>query len=488
MSDVGFLLLLLFYSLVLISLGLVLSRRVKTTSDFFVAGRKLSGGLLFTTFLAANIGAGSTVGATGLGYQYGLSAWWWVGSAGIGSLLLAFFIGPRIYRLACAHNFYTVGDYLERRYDRRVRLLFAAVLWVGSLTILAGQLIAMAWILNVVAGIGKPLGCLLGGVVVTAYFSAGGLFTAVWVNLLQLIVKMTGFLIAVPWALAAVGGWDALHARLASQFAASPGRPSIEAFFGFTGIGLQGVLSYALILIPSFLVSPGLLQKLYGARDEGAIRRGVGLQAAALLAYAFLPAVLGMVAMSAFPSLSNRELALPTVLKHLLPWWLGALLLAAVFSAEISAADAVLFMLSTSVAKDFYQTLRKQPLDDAGLLRATRRTALAAGAAGTVVAILLPSVIDALTVFYGLLTVVLLVPLLAGLYSQRPTATAALATMLASLATMLVSLAVTLAVHLATGAKSWSILRPLAYGILAGGLTMAITTLVPSSKFQVPSK
>jgi len=486
MSDVGFLLLLLFYSLVLISLGLVLSRRVKTTSDFFVAGRKLSGGLLFTTFLAANIGAGSTVGATGLGYQYGLSAWWWVGSAGIGSLLLAFFIGPRIYRLACEHNFYTVGDYLERRYDRRVRLLFAAVLWVGSLTILAGQLIAMAWILNVVAGIGKPLGCLLGGVVVTAYFSAGGLFTAVWVNLLQLIVKMAGFLIAVPWALAAVGGWNGLHTGIGIHFDAGPGR--FETFFSFTGIGFGGVLSYALILIPSFIISPGLLQKIYGARDEGAIRRGVGLQAAALLAYAFLPAVLGMVALAAFPELSNRELALPTVLKHLLPWWLGALLLAAVFSAEISAADAVLFMLSTSVAKDFYQTLRKQPLDDAGLLRATRRTALAAGAAGTGVAILLPSVIDALTVFYGLLTVVLLVPLVAGLYSQRPTATAALVTMLVSLATMLVSLAVTLAVHLATGAKSWSILRPLAYGILAGVTVMAITTLVPSSKFQVPSK
>ncbi len=486
MSDVGFLLLLLFYSLVLISLGLVLSRRVKTTSDFFVAGRKLSGGLIFTTFLAANIGAGSTVGATGLGYQYGLSAWWWVGSAGIGSLLLAFFIGPRIYRLACEHNFYTVGDYLERRYDRRVRLLFAAVLWIGSLTILAGQLIAMAWILNVVAGIGKPLGCLLGGVVVTAYFSAGGLFTAVWVNLLQLIVKMAGFLIAVPWALAAVGGWDALHTEIGIHFDAGPSR--FETFFSFTGIGFGGVLSYALILIPSFIISPGLLQKLYGARDEGAIRRGVGLQAAALLAYAFLPAVLGMVALAAFPELSNRELALPTVLKHLLPWWLGALLLAAVFSAEISAADAVLFMLTTSVAKDFYQTLRKQPLDDAGLLRATRWTALLAGAAGTVVAMLLPSVIDALTVFYGLLTVVLLVPLLAGLYSQRPTATAALVTMLVSLATMLVSLAVTLAVHLATGAKSWSILTPLVHGIVAGVVVMAITTLVPSSKFQVPSK
>lgn len=470
MSDYGFLLLLLLYSLVLIGLGLALSRYVKSTSDFFVAGRKLSGGLLFTTLLAANIGGGSTVGATGLGYQHGLSAWWWVGSAGIGSLLLAFFIGPRIYRLACQYNLYTVGDYLELRYSRGVRLLFAGVLWLGSLAILAGQLIAVASILNVVANIPKPLGCALGGLVVTAYFSAGGLFTAAWVNLLQLTVKMAGFLLAVPWALAAIGGWDALEARLASQFAAGAGGRSIESFFGFTGIGLRGVLSYAVILIPSFIVSPGVIQKLYGARDERAIRGGVGVQAGALLAYAFLPAILGMVALAAFPSLDNPELALPTVLKHLLPWWLGALLLAAVFSAEVSAADAVLFMLSTSVARDFYQTLRNRPLDDAGLLRVTRRTSLVAGAAGTLAAILLPSVIDALTIFYGLLAVVLLVPLLAGLYWRRPTARAALLT-------MALSGAVTLAVHLATGGKGWSILTPFAIGILAGAVVMAVTAL-----------
>src|SRR2546422_526267 len=88
------------YAAGLIGLGFYLSRRTQTTSDFFVAGRQLSPGLIFATFLAANVGAGSTVGATGRGYEQGMSAVWWVGSAGIGSLILAFFIGPRIYRIA----------------------------------------------------------------------------------------------------------------------------------------------------------------------------------------------------------------------------------------------------------------------------------------------------------------------------------------------------------------------------------------------------
>ena len=56
---------LLVYSALLIGIGLLIGRRVRGTSDFFVAGRSLGPGLIFSTMLAANIGAGSTVSATG---------------------------------------------------------------------------------------------------------------------------------------------------------------------------------------------------------------------------------------------------------------------------------------------------------------------------------------------------------------------------------------------------------------------------------------
>ncbi|HSE98823.1 MAG TPA: sodium:solute symporter family protein, partial [Blastocatellia bacterium] len=91
------------YSLLMIGLGAVASRSVRGTTDFFVAGRGLGAGYLAVTLIAANIGAGSTVGAAGLGYRDGLSAWWWVGSAAIGSLLLAAWVGPKIWGVAREH-------------------------------------------------------------------------------------------------------------------------------------------------------------------------------------------------------------------------------------------------------------------------------------------------------------------------------------------------------------------------------------------------
>ena len=62
----SYLLALLVYAGALVGLGLFLSRKT-SAKDFFVAGRQLPSGLIFATFLAANVGAGSTVGATGRG-------------------------------------------------------------------------------------------------------------------------------------------------------------------------------------------------------------------------------------------------------------------------------------------------------------------------------------------------------------------------------------------------------------------------------------
>jgi SSS family solute:Na+ symporter len=179
------------------------------------------------------------------------------------------------------------------------------------------------------------------------------------------------------------------------------------------------------------MVSPGLLQKAYGARSERAVRVGIGVNGLALLAFAFVPAMLGMAARVLHPGLENSELALPTLMVADLPAWVGALALAAVFSAEISAADAVLFMLSTSLSQDLYRRFLRPEADDAQVLRVARGAAIAGGALGVLLAIVTPGIIDSLTLFYSLLGVSLFVPVVAGLHRRRAGVPEALASIAA---------------------------------------------------------
>jgi solute:Na+ symporter, SSS family len=444
------------YSSGLMALGLAVGRRVRGAGDFFVAGRTLGPGLIFSTMLAANIGAGSTVNATALGYTSGLAAWWWVGSAALGSAVLAFWIGPAIRREAAARDLRTVGDYLEYRYSATVRALIAALLWVGSLFILAGQLFAMGVILETVAGVPSWLGCAIGGVVITVYFSAGGLLTSAWVNVVQLAVKLAGFAIAVAVVIWRAGGIDTLASVRAND----------AEYWNIWRAGPPGVL-YLALLTPAFIVSPGLLQKIFGARDDRAVRLGVGLNALGLLLYAGVPVLLGISARRLFPDLPLADLALPTLLMRALPVAVGAVGLAALFSAEVSAADAVLFMLTTSLSQDLYRRFVNPSAPDALVLRVARTTAVFSGAAGVALAIVLGSILNALTIFYSLLGVSLFVPIVGGLYVGRTTTAAALAAIFAGVGVMLF-------VHIATGGRGWGVATPPFAGLVAAVAAWAI--------------
>lgn len=397
------------YSGAMILLGLLIGRRVRGSADFFVAGRALGPGLIFATVLAANIGAGSTVGAASIGFRAGLSAWWWVGSAAIGTVLLAFWIGPRIRDLAAEHGFYTVGDLLEHRYGVASRYVIMGALWFGMFAVLAAQLIGLAAVFEAVVGAPLWLGSIIGGVVMTTYFAAGGLVGAAWINFVQLIVLLGAFMVAVPLAVAGVGGWEGLTE--------SGSRVSDDFLNFWRGPGAGWVLIP--LVAPNFIVSPGLVQKAYGARSKSAVRWGIGLAAAGLALFAFAPAILGMVARIHHPGLTDYDLALPTLLVNNLPIAVGAIGLGALFMADVSSADAALFAVSTSFSQDFYRRFFNPRADDRQVLKAARLSAIGGGIVSTGLAIVSESVVDAIAVFYGLVGVCLFVPLIVGLHTGR---------------------------------------------------------------------
>jgi SSS family solute:Na+ symporter len=406
--------LLVVYSVGIIGLGVWTSRLVRSSSDFFVAGRSMGPGLVLASMLAANIGAGSTVGAAGLAYRDGISAWWWVGSAGIGSLVFAFAVAPRMWALARTHDFYTTGDYLEHRYGPSVRGTATVLVGVGALALLAGQLIAGATILNVITGMPRWAGALTGGAIMTIYFTAGGLLGSAWVNTLQLVVMLGGLSGILGTAVPSTFGDLA--------YSAGPGS-------GWTLLALTG---------PAFVISPGLIQKAYGGASASAVRTGVALNAVALLLFAFVPVLFGMIGRALVPGLADPNAVLPTVLAQQLPPWLGALALAAVFSTEVDTCDAILFMLSTSVSKDVYKRFIRPDASDAQLLRVGRGAAVAGGVAGVVLSVWLQTVIGAITIFYSLLVVTLFVPVLGGLYVARAGTAAALSSVAAGVGTLFV--------------------------------------------------
>lgn len=443
---------LIVYTVALTAFGVWVGRLVKVPADFFVAGRRLTWPLVGATVLAANIGAGTTVGTAGLAYHDGISALWWNGAVGIGTLVLALWAGPKLWALASARGHFTVGDFLDERYGGTVRGLVAVLIAIGALALLAGQLIAGAAVLEVVAGLPRWQGIAIGGIAMTVYFTAGGLLSSAWVNALQLVVLIGGFIVAVPLVLTKVGGLEGI--------AATPGIPA-TFWDPMYSAGVSSGWTMLILLTPSFIISPGLVQKAYGAIDARAVRIGVGVAAGAQMLFSFLPVVLGMAARVNHPDIASANVVLPTVVMAELPAWLGALSLAAIFSAEVSTCDAILFMVSTSSSRDLYQRFVNPSATPAQMLRVARAAALIGGVLGMVLATQLATIIDALKIFYSLLSATLFVPVAGALLSQRGAAREAMAAIVCGVTTLL-------AVQFGTDRTGWW--DPSLWGLVASAI------------------
>ncbi len=460
-----YLLTIIAYAILLIGIGYYIGKRVKGAADFFVGGRNFGWPLLFTTLLAANIGAGSTVGVTGLAFRYGVSSWWWIGCSGLGSLILALVVGPKIWEAGKKYNLYTMGDYLDLRYARVFRAITSTMMAVGTLALFSGQLIGIAWILDVVAGIDKIYGIIIGAVVVTLYFSAGGLRSAAIVNIVELVVILVGFLVATPFALSYVGGFSGLQSTIAQNMNNSA---QTSAYFAWDGIGYTTIIGYFLMLTPAFCISPGLVGKVYSAENTRVVKIGTLLNGIVQLLFAFLPLIIGMCAYAAFPGLENPELALPMAMKEMMPFGIAALALAAIFAAEISTADTVLFMLATSISKDLYKTFFNTQATDAQLLAFSRKATVVCGIVGVIVAHFMANIITALSIFYSLMTVSLAAPFLFGLFSTKASTKGALYS--AGIGVLL-----TLVLQFSNGGKGLWILNATSTGIIAASVIMFLS-------------
>src|SRR5262249_31999951 len=153
------------------------------------------------------------------------------------------------------------------------------------------------------------------------------------------------------------------------------------------------------------------------------------------------------------------------------PPLVGAIGLAAVFSAEVSAADAILLMLTTSLSQDLYKRFVAPQATDADVLRVGRQATIASGVLGVALAITSRSILDLLTIFYTLLTVSLFVPIVGGLFVPRLTTRAALWAIAAGVVGMLV-------VQVTTGGHGYGMVTPALAGLGAalGAAAIALFT------------
>jgi len=223
LTPVDWLIMLLYFVFVL-GIGFALKRYMKTSKDFFQAGRALPAWICGLAFISANLGAQEVIGMGASGAKYGLET---AHFYGIGAIPAMIFVGIFMMPFYYGSKARSVPEFLRMRFDEKTRALNAcsfAVMTVFSSGISMYAMARLIQALHVFDSLFQTFGLapegiftfsiVLSAIIVLGYIFLGGLTSAIYNEVLQFFLIIAGFLPLVLLGLKNIGGWNGLKATL----------------------------------------------------------------------------------------------------------------------------------------------------------------------------------------------------------------------------------------------------------------------------------
>ena len=353
------------YGVAVIGIGLRLAGRHHSAEDYFLAGRRMTWPLIGISLFASNISSTTLVGLAGDAYHTGISVFNYEWMAAIVLVFFAIFILPFVL----SAQVYTIPEYLERRYDGRVRTYFSVLtLFLNIIVDTAGSLFAGGLLLKLIFP-DLDTGVIIAVLAVVAglYTIAGGLAAVIYTDAIQTVLLLVGAVVITAVAYDKVGGWSAMTAGL------DPGRLSLIRPLDDPGVPWLGLLlGVPLLGFYFWCANQFMVQRVLSARSVEDGRRGVLLAGLLKLPVLFIMVLPGTMAIHLYPDLPRPDLVYPTLMFDLLPAGLLGLVLAGFVAALMSQIDSTLNAASTLVTMDFVHRYRPG-LGSEALMKVGRR-------------------------------------------------------------------------------------------------------------------
>ncbi len=354
-STTTVLITLIAYKIILLAIGFWASKRVKTETDFFLAGQGDGGGLGAWTaglsYAASTSSAWVLLGFTGAVFTQGMIALWLVPGIFGGYLMTWLVMGPKLNAQTIAKGHITIVDFITADMDplwkRRIGIMCALMILFCFVFYISSQFQAAGNALTEVFGLSLVKSIVLGAVVIVAYCLLGGFWAASITDAFQAAVMVLACVIVPMAAVSAAGGVgsiiDTLHANEA------------QSFFSFTGeaVGMAGV-GAAMGLFGTGLGAlgqPQLLNRIMAVKSGAERRKGAAITIGwGVVIYT------GLV----FLAFAGRAMQLDTGGESLffaaaqayLPAVIAGIVVAAVLSAVMSTVDSLLLAAASAISHD----------------------------------------------------------------------------------------------------------------------------------------
>jgi solute:Na+ symporter, SSS family len=331
----------------------------KDTKDYFLASKALPWWAIGASLIASNISAEQIIGMSGSGYAIGLAIASYEWMAAITLILVGKYFLPVFLK----HNIYTMPQFLEQRYDHRVRMLLA-FFWLGVYIFV--NLTSILWLgalaINSVTGLGLVPGLILLGAFAVAYSLYGGLKAVALTDIVQVVLLVSGGLLIAWMTLDLIGdgagvtaGFNILLERAPEKFdmILSPDNPHYISLPGISVlVGGMWIMNLSYWGFNQYII-----QRALAAKSVREAQKGIVFAAFLKLLMPVLVVLPGLAAVILAPTLERPDQAYPTMM-NLLPAGIKGLVFAALLAAIVSSLASMMNSISTIFTMDIYRGAR----------------------------------------------------------------------------------------------------------------------------------
>jgi SSS family solute:Na+ symporter len=464
------------YMVGVLAIGIYHFLRNKDAEDYYVGSRSIEAHHVGLSIVATDVGGGFSIGLGGVGFAMGLAGSWLLFTGLVGAWLSAVLIIPRVKRVDAEHGMMTYPDFLRHRYNGSVALVAALISGIGYLGFTAAQMLAGAKLASATILPKNPFGMepilfalLVIAVVTIGYTVIGGLKAVIYTDTAQWIILLVGLIfVTIPVTLWKLHGLSAIRKALPASH------------FSLLNIEPATFLNWMITIIPIWLVGMTLYQRMYACKDEKEAKKAWYI--AGLFEYpimAFTGVFLGMCARVVFPE-ADAEMALPMLIRDILPMGVTGIVIASYFSAIMSTADSCLMASSGNFVNDVLERYVCKGLSTKSSIRMSMVATLLIGIVAVVLAAWFTTVLDAILYAYSFMVSGLFIPTLGAFFWRKGSSAGALAGMLSGgiLTICLMTKLIVLPDALNAYKLDFSI-----YGILVSGICYFVFSLfVPDTK------
>ena len=418
-----FLVFLAIYIAILLGIGLYFSRRQRSETDFWLAGRELGPISIGLAAASAWTTASALLLATGLFLLYGIgSIWIWV-FPNIAGLAIIAAISGRIKNIPAL----TQPELMEIRYDPMIRAPVAIAVTIMMILFSVTDFIGFKMVLGTFFGIEPIFAIAIMAVSVALYVGVGGFRAVVWTDMVQYIL---------------LAGLAAYVAHMALGLSANEGVSLIAAssMLGadwwdiFSMGGILGAMVFIVALVPGWVAEQDPWQKVWAARDDRSAKRGL-LLGAALLSLVYIFCLLAAIGLSViYPRPSGEveaEMLYLRIISDNVPEWLLGLLTIGFAAASMSCTDTFATSGASCLSRDLVQRHLWPTATVKEMLILNRILIVIMVFISALIALNVDSIMDAVIIATVIGTTSYFFPIIGGLYWKRATKWGAMAALVA---------------------------------------------------------